>query len=172
MTKKRIIAKAFALLLAVAVPAMFMSCEKEEPNKPNTENNGGENNGGNQGFHYTNQMTVDGNNYGFTKGTANVNAGAYTFVKVTNDDETIRAYMWFRTGATINGDFTDGNMMDLQDDECFTNIFFPGIGDYPETLHDVELTVVNDGDNFGFRCTGTCNLGQVSWNYYGPVENL
>lgn len=173
MTKKNIIAKFFALLLAVAIPVMFMSCEKEEPTKPNTEGNGGENNGGGNEFQYTNQLNVNGTLFDFTMGSANVNSGTYTFVKITNDDESVRANIFFPANTPITGSFVGGDLYNgLQEGECFVTIYFPGAGEYAITLNDVQLTIENNGDNFGLRCGGYCDFGEVAWNYFGSVENL
>lgn len=68
MKTRKIFAKALALMLAFAIPAMVASCTKEE-NNPGTENNGGGNNnngGGNNGggeIDASSSIMFDGTSY-------------------------------------------------------------------------------------------------------------
>lgn len=176
MKRKLFLSRLFAILMAVSVPALFISCQKDPvdpntPENPDTPDTPGEENqeGG--------KLNVGDDTYQITEVTSNfAGSGDYLTlcVKLITENPNVYVNLFFHGSSIIPGEYPFGDFSSMQNGGCFASIYTPDFPDAARGLYRGAVTI-SDLSPDHYSIVGNCETNNgyvVSFEYNGYVREL
>lgn len=175
MKKNLFLSRLFAILLAVAVPAMFISCEDDPVTPP--ENPENPDNPGNNETQEGGKLNVGDDTYNITEVTSNfAGSGEYLTlcVKLITENPNVYVNLFFHGSSIIPGEYPFGDFASMQNGGCFASIYTPDFPDAARGLYRGEVTIADLSPDH-YSIIGNCETNDgyvVSFEYNGYVREL